>query len=156
MVLSFLCFIGAIILMNALCRRFSFLAGQILHWNGDNNPILFILSFSMFQVVRHIKFKNTAINYVSGLSMLVYVFHENIILRTYMRPQIINEIHTRFGYDHIAAWVVCAALLIFAASVIVTAIYRETIQKYVKAASDRLYGWLRRLWLAAERRMVRT
>lgn len=155
MAVSFLCFAGTLFITNMLCLRFPFFAGHLYHWNVNNNPFLFVLSVSMLQLARKIRFKSVAVNYISGLSMLVYILHENIILRTYFRPQIINEIHTRFGYDHIAGWVVCTALLIFMASVIVTAIYRETIRKYVKAASDRLYGWIRRLWLAAERRIIR-
>ena len=154
MAVSILCFIGSVVITNALCRRFSFFTGQILHWNADNNPFLFVLAFSMLQVARHIKFRNIAINYISGLSMLIYILHENIILRTYFRPQIINEIYARFGYDHIAGWVVCVALVLFVACVMVAAVYRETLQKYVRTAGDLLFSALRRLWLAVERKLV--
>lgn len=154
MAVSFLCFVGAILITNLLCRRFSFFAGHLYHWNVNNNPFLFVLAFSMLQVARHIKFRNIAINYISGLSMLIYILHENIILRTYFRPQIINEIYARFGYDHIAGWVVCVALVLFVACVMVAAVYRETLQKHVRTAGDLLFSALRRLWLAVERKLV--
>ena len=155
MVVSFLCFIGTVVMMNELCRRYSFFAGRLLHWNADNNPILFILSFSMLQIARNIKFRSIAINYVSGLSMLVYILHENIIVRTYFRPLIINSIHTHFGDSHITGWVVCVALLIFIGSVIVASIYRETLRKYVRTVSDGLFRQVRRFWLAFERKVTR-
>ena len=155
MAVSFLCFIGSVVMMNALCRRFSFFTGQILHWNADNNPFLFVLAFSMLQVARHMKFRNIAVNYISGLSMLIYILHENLILRTYFRPQIINEIYARFGYDHIAGRVVCVALVLFVACVIVTALYRAALQKQVKAAGNAVFSDLRRLWLAVEQKLVR-
>ena len=155
MAISFLCFIGSVVVMNALCRRYSVFTGQLMHWNADNNPFLFVLSFSMLQIARSIKFRNIAINYVSGLSMLVYILHENIIIRTYFRPQIINSIHTHFGDSQIAVWVVCVALLIFISSVIVAAIYRETLQLIVRKVSNGLFRCLRRHWLAFERKMTR-
>ena len=154
MAVSFLGFVGTILITNLLCRRFSFFSGQLYHWNVNNNPFLFVLSFSMLQIARKIRFKNIAVNYISGLSMLIYILHENLILRTYFRPQMINEIYARFGYDHIAGWVVCAALLLFAASAIVTAVYRETLQTAVKAAGNAVYSRLRAVWLAMERKLV--
>ena len=126
----------------------------MLHWAANDNPFLFAASYSMLQLARKSRRKSAAINYISGLSLLIYVFHENILLRTYVRPKIINYIYTHFGYDRIALWTVCLALLIFVVFVLAAALYREVFQKYVKAASGILYERFRRCWLAVEQKLV--
>ena len=106
MIVSFLCFIGAIVLTNQLCLHVPFFTGRMFHWNKNNNPFIFFLSFSMFLAAKQLKLKNSTVNYISGLSLLIYIFHENLILKTYFRPLMINYIYSHFGYAAISFWVI--------------------------------------------------
>ena len=154
MVVSLICSIGLIVVTNELCLRYSFFKGQLNRWNVNNNPFFFTLSFSMFLIASKIELKSTVINYISSLSLLIYILHENIILRTYFRPIMINYIDTHFGYSNISFWVFVCAVLLFIISVIITALYQKMFQKYIKQASKVLYCWLRRCYLSAEQIIV--
>lgn len=133
----------------------SYTAGKMFHWAANNNPFLFLAAFSMLQIARKWKWKNAVVNYISGLSLLLYIFHENLVLRTYIRPKLLNYIYLQYGYSHVVAWVVLLALGIFAVSIVITAVYREVFQKYVKAAGNMLFDGLRGIYLAVEGRILR-
>ena len=65
----------------------------IMNWYYNNNPLLFLIAFSSLNLMRMCKFSSKVINYVSSLSMLIYVIHENILFRTYLRPLIWEAIY---------------------------------------------------------------
>lgn len=89
-------FIG-IILITDICGLYSqVLSDKVMRWVNNCNPFLLAMSIAMFNIARNIHFKNRFINYISKLSLLIYIIHENIILRTYFRPAMWNYVYKRF------------------------------------------------------------
>lgn len=98
-------FIG-IILITDICGLYSqVLSDKVMRWVNNCNPFLLAMSIAMFNIARNIHFKNRFINYISKLSLLIYIIHENIILRTYFRPAMWNYVYKRFGYSDVIQWV---------------------------------------------------
>lgn len=143
-------FIGIALITNIAGLHMSFMRNKVVYWAKNCNPFLIAMTIALFNIARNVHFKNAFINYISSLSLLIYIIHENLILKTYYRPHVINYIYTVYGYDHIIFWIFIASLLIFVLSLISSAIYDKTIRKIVKSVSNLLYPFLRKAYLAIE------
>ncbi|BBH27387.1 hypothetical protein SG0102_23210 [Intestinibaculum porci] len=114
------------------------------------------MAIALFNIARKISFKNKVINYISSSSLLVYIIHENIILRGCYRPFLWIYIHDHFGYDYVIFWTICLAFAIFVFAHLAAIMYKILFGKLVKKVSDSLYGILRKRYLALEKHVLMT
>lgn len=147
--------VGIILITNFLGLRFSIFANSLLYWRKNNNPFLIVAAICLFNLVRTKNWKNYIVNHISKRSMLIYIIHENIILRMYYRPYLINYIYENFGYQHIVFWVFVLMLVILFASVCASLLYEHTLQKLVKPASEKLCETFDILYQKYENLMLR-
>ena len=82
---------------------------------------------------------NKVINYISKLSLCIYLFHENRILRNIYRPAMWQYVYTNFGYNNILIWVLVLTLVTALFGLISSFVYYESIHKIVTKYSRRLY-----------------
>ena len=142
--------VGLIFLTNYLGLHFSFFEDKLLHWCKDSNPFLLIVSIAILNIARNIHFENCFINYVSKLSMLIYIIHENLILRTYFRPYLVNYIYQNYGYSKILIYVPILVMVIFIFSAVCAAAYKCTLQKIVYKLSGKIYIIFSKIFLFIE------
>ena len=71
-----------------------------------------MIAVGLFNIARTVRFSNDAVNCISGLTLLIYIVHENLILRTYYRPAMANYVYEHYDYDHIIVWVLILAAVI--------------------------------------------
>ena len=109
-----------------------------MKWDVVNNPFVFIIAFTSFNLMKNTKFSSRIINFLSGLSMLVYIIHENLHFRTFVRPLIWEWIYNSFGYNYILLWVFIYTATLFVASVFVALLYRFILEKWVHKLADKL------------------
>ena len=147
-------FIGLPALTNYLGLRIPFLRNQMLRWSTSSNPFLIAMAIAMFNIARNIHFRSGAVNYIAGLSMLIYIIHENILLSNYLRPYIINLIYTNYGYDHIVLWVLFLSVGILLFGIVCSALYDKTLRTLVVKFCDWLYPVLRKGYLCIEKRLL--
>lgn len=143
-------YVGILVITNYLGFHFAFMYDKMLRWVSNNNPFLLAMTIGLFNVVRNIQFKSRFINYISSLSILIYVIHENIILRTYYRPKMADYVYHNLGYGHIVWWVFIVAVIIFVLGVFCSIIYEKTLRRFVCIFSSSLYKVLKKLYLAFE------
>ena len=108
-----------------------FLDGKLLFWMKNCSPFLLLAAFALFNLGRNLHFQNRLINYISSLSLLIYIIHENVLVRTYLRPYLCQRIYEVFGHDYILCIVLLFAAAFFLVSLVVSIIYRQTIQRYI-------------------------
>lgn len=145
-VLAFLGHIGSVVFLNEYCLfLMPSLKNQLLRFCCTNNPFLLLMSVSLFHLARNLKLQSRVINAVSGLSMFIYIFHENILLRTYYRPALLQYIHRTYGYEHIFLIVFTVAAGIFLLSALCAWLYQRTLQKGVRRLSEHLLKLLKAL-----------
>lgn len=101
---------------------------KLLYWDV-NSPFILLMSISGFNFARNFFFKNTAVNFVSNMSMFIYIIHENMIIRYYFRPIIWQIIYFEYGYNYILMWVFLMTGCIFIITLMLSILYKETIQK---------------------------
>ena len=152
--ITFVLFFTCQIVWNCAGIKFSFLNSKMLHWNSNYNPFWLISALCMLNIARNLKFENNLINYISGLSLEVYLIHENILVRTYFRPYVFDYLHHNYGYEHVYLIVFAYTIALFLASLICAIIYRKTIGRLVKTASARLHNALGLVYTGLENKII--
>jgi hypothetical protein len=145
-VIGFLLFLATIIVTNLLGLKISYFSNKLLHWNNNNNIFAITFVIALFNLFRQMQFKSRFINYISSLSLLVYIIHENIILRSYYRPFFINWLYETFGYSQVVLLMLAAALAIFVGTTIVAFIYDKTLRRFVRKLSELVHKVCSKLW----------
>ena len=130
-------------------------ADKVLHWNNDCCPFYLMIAIGGIIISMQSKISSHFVNYISGLSLFVYLIHENILIRTYVRPKIWHWIFLNYGYSKMLMWDFLLSLLIFIFSILISAIYKETVQKKVIFASDFIYGFLEKFYKRIEKIIIR-
>lgn len=135
--------IGVVLLTDYLGFKFSFFNDKLIGWNRNQNPFLFGISFSIFDIIRNMKIKqNKVISHISTLSMYIYITHENLLFRTYYRPSLWNFVYERFGYNNIILWVFVLSLIVFIFGYVCSVLYKLILQKSVKKFVDKSFSVL--------------
>ncbi len=128
-----------VILANFRGLHTEFYSNKLLYWNTNCSPMLIMATIGMFNLARGFDFKNTVVNKISGLSLLIYIVHENTFVRIYLRPYIWQNIYKTFGYDHILMWTVIQVAVIFITTLLVCIIYKYTLQRLVNKLAELAY-----------------
>lgn len=143
---------GIIMMTNYLGLRSATFENELLRWNNNCSPFLIMIAISLFNIARQIHFRNRLVNLISQMSFLIYIVHENLLLRTYYRPMMWQYIYENYGYAHIIAWVGLMVIGLFAFGFTASVAYHYTIRGMVKKAArkmmqllDRGYGMLEKL-----------
>ncbi len=127
-----------ILLTNALGRRLPFFSDKLLQWCKNSNPLLILGALGAFLLAKSWRFQSRSVNYVSSLSLLVYLLHENTLFRSYFRPRILLWIYDHLGYERILLQALLAALALFLASLAAAAVYKATLGRLVEELAGKL------------------
>lgn len=130
---------------NWLGLRISFLSDKSSYWRTDCNPFIIFGVIAAFNLFQHVEFHNSAINRISGLSLLIYVIHENLLLRLYYRPWIIDVLYHRFGYSHIVIMDILLSMAIFAITAVISLVYSISVRRIVKSFSEKVMSYTKRI-----------
>ena len=133
------CIVGLFALTEFLCLKIDALSDKINHWDEINNPFMIGIAFSSFALFSKLNFKSRFVNYLSSLSLLVYMLHENVLFRGYAKPQVFDFIYERFSYDYIVGWCVLLVVITFILASALAALYKETVGRLLKKGIEKLY-----------------
>lgn len=123
---------------------------KVLWWHSSCCPFYIMIAIGSIIIALQAEFKSPFVNYVSGLSMLIYLIHENKLFRTYTRPVIWQCLYVKYGHSHIVLQDLVFAFVLFLVSAIISAIYKETVQRLVAKISSKLYVLVSRFYARLE------
>ena len=132
-----------------------FLANKMLFWNKNCNPVFGVIAVTSFNIFRKIKIKSSFINNISKYSLLIYIIHENILLRNYIRPYILHLIYNILGYKYIIVWVVLLSIVIFAFSLLIGIIYRVLFGKIIEKLAGKMIVLIDKIYKKYEKTMYK-
>lgn len=135
-----------ILLTNFAGLKFSLLRGWLTHWGNNKSPFLLVTAIALFNLFKRRRFVNNIVNQIASLSLLVYLIHDNLLVRTYVRPQIWIFIYEKLGYSNVVMWTLLQAILIFIIAVIISYLYRISLQKIVYWVSDKIYNFVMKVY----------
>ena len=81
--------------------KVSMLSDQLMRWDTIMNPCFVLIGVGAFGLAHSGSFYSKAINYISSLSLIIYMLHANIIIRQYGRWDLFAWIKSNFGYDRL-------------------------------------------------------
>lgn len=151
---SIISYVVLILCVDFLGLRTNYFLNRLVRWNMNNSLFMFLIAFSSFNIMKKKKFINRSINYLSSLSLLVYIFHENLAFRRYLRPVIEFSILNRFGIEHAFICAVCMAVSLAILSFIISAIYKTFFTKIVSKLSSIISKNFLTLWKKYERLVI--
>ena len=134
--------VGIVVLTDLLGLKIAALSDQLLRWANNYNPFLILIAIAAFGLARNNHFKNKRVNQIAKCSMLIYIIHENILLRTYTRPYLWHCIFNRYGYAHILLWVFLYAAGWLLAALVLSLLYEKSIQKITAKVSEKILKWM--------------
>lgn len=120
-----------------------------------NNPSLLIIAFSLFNLFRAMKFHSKALNYISSMSMLMYVIHENFIFKKDIRPEWIYKFQVSTGLASISAVTIIFSVVMFAVVLLISIVYKHTLQRLVHFIAGKLLTVLAGLYKKAEKEIIK-
>lgn len=126
--------------------HFGFLANRMLQFDFNGNPFLFIASVGLFNLARLNPFSCSAINALSSTSLYVYLIHENLLVRQFIRPAIWTYIYDSFGYTFLFFWIAVLSIFIFTISVMLSFLYLNTFGNKIDRVSQAATECLSRLF----------
>ncbi|MDD7199476.1 MULTISPECIES: acyltransferase [Atopobiaceae] len=118
-----------IVLLEIAGLHVGFLKNKMLHFDKDGNPFLFLSAFGLFNLFRLRPFTSIRVNRMASLVLFVYLIHENLIVREYLRPTVWLWIHETLGYDSLVLWLVIFSAALFVAAFAFAFLYSLTLEK---------------------------
>lgn len=145
--IAIICILAGFLATNYLGLKIDKLSDKLQHCNKNWSVFNLMIAFSLLNLFRRCTFKSKFINYLSSLSLIIYLVHQNYVYLIYGRTYIWQMIYEHLGYSKIALWVTLDAIVLFVGSLIVAAIYKETLQKLCHFISDKLYDFFKNIYL---------
>ena len=146
--------VGIVAMTDIAGTQINFLQNKTMHWHSDCSPFIIMMAVGFFNLFRMCNLSSRHINYISRLSLFIYIIHENEMLRTYYRPLLWHEIFNRFGYDYLFLWILGLSILVFTFGVVASIIYHYTGEKVTKRITDWLLPKIQQAYALYEKKVL--
>ena len=155
LIISFIGYVCQVLVTNYLgLYFFNFLSTRVLRWNLNCNLFYLMIAIGSLIIVVDAKFKNRFINYLSSLSMHVYLIHENYLFRTYTRPYFWQFLYLNYDYAHVVLLDLGMSLALYIISSIFASLFKETIGKIINRVSNSLYEIVGKIYCFIEKIII--
>lgn len=146
---------GLVALTNVLGLYINSFSDKLLRWSTNGSPFILLMAIGLLNIARNIHIESKTINYVAKLSFLIYIIHQNMLLRRLYRPMMWHYIYVNMGYDHILFWAIVLSVIVFMFGLVSSIVYKCSIQKCVTRIGDMLYPKLCNGYSRIEKRLLR-
>lgn len=145
-------FVGLLVITNFIGLKIQFFNNKMLHWNSLINPFGLIIGLSLLNLFSNRFFENRFINYISSLSLLFYIIHENYLFRTYTKPLFYQRV---FPLGNALEWVLIEAILLWLYGFILSIVYKYTAQKILYRMIDKVFNIFCNAWKKIENSLLK-
>jgi len=133
----------------------SMFSRQATRWNLFINPCFILIGIGAFILANNRQFYNKMINYLSGLSLLIYMFHCNRIIRDYIRFDYFTYVKRTYTYKNVLVWVLIYAGISLVGGTLLAIVYHHTLQPLVHRMFIFLANKSSRLYKRYEKVLIR-
>ncbi|MBR7071308.1 MAG: hypothetical protein IKI29_04005 [Clostridia bacterium] len=154
-VIGFIGHYGIIVLTDLIGVFTGKFSDDILRWGFDCSPFLILMALAMVCFAKNIQFRSKTVNYISKLSFLIYIIHENALLRVFYRPLLWQYVYEHFGYNFLDLWMLVLVLIVFAFALILSILYQHTIQKITTKLTGFFYPKIAECYCSLEKKMLK-
>lgn len=86
---------------NVMGLKVAYFSDKLIMWHLNCNPFIILAAFCAFNVGRCLNFKWNKVAKISQYGLYIYVIHENMLIRIFIRPFIWEIIYENYGYNHL-------------------------------------------------------
>lgn len=123
-------------ILNMLGLAVTVFQGRMHSINHFSNPFFICIGIGLVLMASNGHFYSKRINYLSGMSLLVYVIHAHRYMIDYVRHYVFDWILERYSYRCLSVWIVLFAIILYGISMALSVIYTVTIQKTIHKLSE--------------------
>lgn len=141
---SVVCMVGINIFSNYVTMKTG--EGLFNRWNSFINPLFLAMAFGGLGIALNGKFSNKIINYISSLSLLIYISHANSIMYNCVRFDFFQFVLENYTYSNLLGWcfVYFGILLIY--GVIFALVYKKLLKNNIDKVSIIVYKIASSMW----------
>ena len=125
-----------ILLTNFLGMYVSFFNGRLQSYGGNHSPFILMIAICLFNIFKELRFYNKTINFISSMSLLIYIIHENYFIREYLRPNIWIYFYKNYGYENVVIIDLLISIFIFLISILISILYKKFLQSKFHSSID--------------------
>ena len=129
----------SLIMLNSLGLRIGALRNYMTTWSVITNPFLIVMAMALFNLFNSSTFYSKSVNYISGLSLLIYMIHGNRLVEDELRMRFFAAVYQKFSYNAIIFWCVVLGMGLLTGSAVLSILYKEGIQKPLYRLADRAF-----------------
>lgn len=124
-----------LITMELLGNHIDFFKDRMEFWAKNSNPFVLLVALGGFFVFKEIHFENRLVNRVSALSLYIYLIHENLLVREYIRPILWNEFYLTVPYIPVVIVTLAFSAFIATSALLMSCLYRLLTMKSINVLS---------------------
>lgn len=133
------CHLGSILCLNLVFLSVSTgKEDQLFRFCVHSNPFILVMAISLFNLSRGLHIQSKTLSAVSGLSMLIYILHGNILIRG-ESARVIQFFYHIYGYDHVLSTMVSTAVCVFLISAACAWLIQRFLNRPIRWVTDRVY-----------------
>ena len=136
--------------INIMGLHYGSFSDKMQYFNHILNPFYWLIAFSLFFIFKQINFTNKFINYISSLTLLIYLLHANPFIQYYFKYIMYNKIYKTFTYEHILLWIVLWAVTLFILSTIAAIIFDKVLRPIIQKISQIILWLLKKIYVKIE------
>ena len=131
LVVSLIAYIGFRIALNYVGLKYEYVGARIAGYVHINNPIILVFTLAAVNLANRNPRHNKVVNYFSGLSLVLYLVHKNILFTSHV--DFLGYFFDTYGAQHFVGGMMCLALIVLAISMALSILYRHTVYYGVMA-----------------------
>ncbi len=114
--------------------------------NDFKNPLILLIAFASFGLALRKNFTNKIINYISSLSLLIYITHCNRIIRDYVRFDFFQYILENYSYNYLLVGCFVSFGIALVYGVTFAILYKSIFKKFMDKISVAIYKKVNIIW----------
>ena len=136
LVVSLVAYIEFRIAINYIGLKVDYVAERTAGYTHINNPIILVFTLAAINLATRKPRYNKVVNYFSGLSLVLYLIHKNILFPSHV--DFLGYFFDTYGAQHFVGGMISLALIVLGISIVLSVLYRHTIYYGVMALGGKL------------------
>lgn len=139
LLISFVGLLIQIIILNYLGNNWNIFYKKMISPAIIINPFIIFIGISLFNIANNRKkYCSKFINYISSLTLLIYIVHDNYFFRKYIMPDIWLYIESEFSYTYVVLESIILSIIVFIISIIICIILKLLLNQYIERISEKI------------------
>lgn len=115
-------------------------------WNSYINPLFLVIAFGSLGITLKKDYSNKVVNYISGLSLLIYITHANRIMRDYIHFNFFQFVLEQYTYSNLLGWCLLYFLILLVYGIVFSLLYKILFGKFMYKISINVYRFINVIW----------